>query len=152
MLVNVAIGDTLGKLTVLAGPFRFKWLCKCACGRQVCMHLRVGVTKHCRPCSKGNTTGLPCRVYQRLASKARTAIARCTDPAHPRYSDWGGRGIAVHLAWIADPLLFVRYLATLPGYNDPYLWLDRTDNDGDYVPGNLQFVTPVESASNRRAR
>lgn len=86
----------------------------------------------------------------RLRVKVRHAILRCTRPAHPGYGNYGGRGICVCEQWLGDPVEFVLYLATLPGWDDPSLMLDREDNDGHYEPGNLRFVTRRESQANRR--
>ena len=87
-----------------------------------------------------------------LATKAYDAIRRCHNPKHPRYSDYGGRGIGVHPDWRNDAHQFVSYLETLPGSDNPKLVLDRIDNNRGYEFGNLRFITRSESQRNQRCK
>jgi len=87
-----------------------------------------------------------------LYLRATNAIRRCTDPRDPAYRNYGGRGVSVHPPWVVDPWAFVAYLTLLPGFDVRGLVMDRIDNDGGYVPGNLRFVTWGESNCNRRGR
>ena len=86
----------------------------------------------------------------RIRQAVQGAIYRCTRPSHKNYDDYGDRGIQVLDTWVIFPSLFMAYLVTLPGHDDPALLLDRINNNGHYEPGNLRFVTHVESLSNRR--
>jgi hypothetical protein len=97
--------------------------------------------RHKRPRPKG---------WDRIYKKAYAAIDRCTNRRNPGYKHYGGRGIRVCDEWLDDCRLFAEYLLTLPGHRDRTLVLDRIDNDGNYEPGNLRFVTPKESVANRR--
>lgn len=99
---------------------------------------------------KYGSVKLSSKVYQRLRLAATGAIRRCTDPRYKLFKNYGGRGIKVYKPWIENPEKFITYLATLEGYDDPELVLDREDNDGNYRPGNLRFITRVESNINRR--
>lgn len=68
--------------------------------------------------------------------------ARCSRETHPRYSDYGGRGISVHPAWVADFWQFVRDVGPRPSHEKTpggrAKWeLDRVDNNGNYEPGNI---------------
>jgi hypothetical protein len=45
---------------------------------------------------------------------------------------------------------FLRYLVGLDGWDQPALQLDRIDNNGGYVPGNLRFVTRSVNMANKR--
>ncbi len=56
----------------------------------------------------------------------------------------------MHQPWIDDRRLFVEYLMTLEGWDDETLWLDRTNNEGNYEPGNLRWVTSSVSRINSR--
>jgi len=66
------------------------------------------------------------------------------------YSSYGGRGIDVSEKWVNDRSSFLEYVQTLPGWDNPDLQLDRIDNDGNYEPGNIRFVTCSVNASNKR--
>lgn len=115
-------------------------------------YVRPGTARRstrCLSCANGRRVchELPGRVYSKLSQAARDAIRRCSDPLNRAY---GGRGISVYPQWVEDYTLFIVYLASLPGSHDASLVLDRIDNDEGYRPGNLRWVTPLESVRNRR--
>lgn len=72
-------------------------------------------------------------------------IRRCTNPEHPRYADWGGRGIIVCDRWLS----FENFLADM-GERPPGLTLNRKDNDGPYALWNCEWTTPARQAANSR--
>lgn len=86
----------------------------------------------------------------RLLNRLSSIIHRCTNPNCRVYPSYGGRGIKVYDEWTKDRWAFLRYVQTLPGWDDPELQLDRIDNDSGYVPGNLRFVTRSENLKNKR--
>lgn len=75
----------------------------------------------------------------------RAMIARCTYAAHPRYGDYGGRGIRVCERWRR----FDAFLADM-GERPPELTLDRIDADGHYEPGNCRWADKQTQRWNRR--
>jgi hypothetical protein len=84
-------------------------------------------------------------------------LSRCENPADKSFPDYGGRGICVCERWhdldvfIADierdlgPRPPGRTLGGMPLYS-----LNRKDNDGDYVPGNVNWADWEEQALNSR--
>lgn len=72
--------------------------------------------------------------------------ARCLRPAHPKYADYGGRGITIDPRWDS----FEAFLADIGRRPGPDYSLDRIDNDGCYGPGNLRWATRPEQQRNRR--
>lgn len=73
--------------------------------------------------------------------------ARCLNPNHHKYKNYGGRGIRISDAW-NNFYTFVNDMGEKPkGYS-----LDRIDNDGDYCKENCKWSSPVEQANNRRKR
>lgn len=71
--------------------------------------------------------------------------ARCLNPNHPNYSRYGGRGIKVCDEWRNSYIAFKDW-ALSHGYKDN-LVIDRIDNDGNYKPSNVQFITRSENTS-----
>jgi hypothetical protein len=153
-------GDKFNEWTVLVVQPR-KSLCRCSCGTEKEVHnyhLKSGASPRCRECHHndrhygGRDLGVDRRVWRRLRVAANDAVARCTNPKHKVFGDYGGRGIRVFQEWVNDKIAFARYLATLAGHDDRSLWLDRIDNEMGYEPGNLRFVTVQTSNLNKRRR
>lgn len=83
----------------------------------------------------------------RLYSIWSNMYDRCLREKCPAYPHYGGRGIAVCEEW-KDFATF-RDWAESSGYEDS-LTIDRIDNDGDYEPGNCQWVSMKTQSRNRR--
>jgi hypothetical protein len=75
-------------------------------------------------------------------------IGRCHRPTHQAWPWYGGRGIVVCERWRASFQAFLEDMGEAPDG----LWLDRIDGDQGYEPGNCRWVTPKQSAANRRPR
>jgi hypothetical protein len=72
---------------------------------------------------------------------------RCNDLNNPAYNDYGGRGITIYELWEYDFWAWFHYVGRRP--DEGYV-LDRIDNDGSYVPGNLRWTTYKVSNNNKR--
>lgn len=73
------------------------------------------------------------------------AKQRCTNTKHPRYNDWGGRGIQFKFKNFKE---FFSCLGEKPiGYV-----LDRVDNEGHYEPNNVRWIPASQSNLNQRQR
>lgn len=168
-------GTKFGELTVLGycywilqgqnGVRHMGWTpyCQCSCGWEgVVMrdNLTSGKSTRCNACAKLKAGHKRWWKYQsvlpnnehreRLLNRLSSIIGRCTCKTNRGYPSYGGRGISVFQEWIEDRAKFLKYVQTLPGWDDPSLQLDRTNNDGNYEPGNIRFVTPSENAFNKR--
>jgi len=72
--------------------------------------------------------------------------ARCDNPNHPQFKDYGGRGISYDPAWAYFP-------AFLSGVGEkpfPEATLDRVDNDRGYYPGNVRWADRTTQRINSR--
>lgn len=76
----------------------------------------------------------------------RAMLARCTNPRHPSYSDYGGRGIAVCERWLEFP----NFLADMGEKPTPGHSLDRIDVSKGYSPENCRWASTLEQIHNRR--
>lgn len=73
--------------------------------------------------------------------------SRCFNKNDKGYKNYGGRGITLWDGWINDSVAFVEYIGKKPTLKHS---LDRTNNDGNYEPGNVRWATRVQQANNRR--
>lgn len=74
-------------------------------------------------------------------------VQRCTNPKHPNYADYGGRGVRVCEEWRNSSAAFLAYVGKRPSSRHS---LDRVNNDGNYEPGNVRWVTWSTQVRNRR--
>jgi hypothetical protein len=74
-------------------------------------------------------------------------LHRCYDPKDDSYPNYGGRGITVCDRWRND---FEAFLADVGNPPSEAHSIDRRDNDGNYEPGNVRWVTKMVQDNNRR--
>lgn len=73
-------------------------------------------------------------------------LSRCYNTKHPRYEDYGGRGITVCDRWRDS---FENFYLDM-GDRPLGMSLDRIKNNEGYRPDNCKWSTPVEQNSNKR--
>ena len=76
---------------------------------------------------------------------------RTSNPNHPRFNDWGGRGVTMYGPWCDSFLQFALFVLNSIGErpSDRHSF-DRIDNARGYIPGNVRWSTAKEQAANRR--
>lgn len=152
-------GQRFERLTVLryshsAGNHGW-WLCACDCGNETVADgsmLRderwksCGCLKREKIIARSTKHGHKTRTGTTRAYNSWVDMTcRCTNPGHPRYPDWGGRGITIDPRWRN----FANFLADM-GEPPVGTTLDRIDNNGNYEPGNCKWSTPHEQKINSR--
>ncbi len=73
---------------------------------------------------------------------------RCFNPNHPKFVDYGQRGITVCKPWLTYSTFKTWALSN--GYDDT-LTIDRINNDKGYYPSNCRFTTKAIQAANSRS-
>lgn len=125
------------------------WKCLCDC-TNIC-YRRTGnllsklKTRHC--------CGICRRKYKTpeeaiLGGRYRAMLARCYDPSHKYYKNYGGRGIYVCDEWRNNEFAFISW-AISHGFRRNYT-LDRINNDGLYSPDNCRYVDKFVQDNNKR--
>lgn len=127
-----------------------RWLCQCDCGHSTVTtgdRLRQGITRSCG-CRRNHRHGHAGSDRHELYTCWNNMIQRCTNPSHPGYKFYGGRGITVCERWHDFPF-FLADVGERPGRD---LSIDRIDNDGNYEPGNVRWADRKTQTMNRRPR
>lgn len=133
-----------------------RWLCLCDCGQSSTVsssHLKSGHTTSCgcaasEAVAVRNAASAKHGMWKTAEFEAWTAmIKRCHNPKNKRYSEYGGRGIAVCAEWRASFQAFYDHIGPRP--SDAHS-VDRIRNNEGYAPGNVQWATAVEQNNNKR--
>lgn len=125
------------------------WECLCDCGRLKVVrgsNLRQGTVQSCGCLLRdAHTTHGDSRT--RLHNIWLDMKGRCTNPNHPRYCSYGGRGITICPEW-SNSFATFREWAMDNGYRDD-LSVDRIDNNSGYCPENCRFTDSIQQANNK---
>ena len=85
----------------------------------------------------------PANPFRSESRAYSNAIQRCTDPMHPYFARYGGRGIEFRFKSFDE---FIQHIGAKPSAN---LSLDRINNDGHYEIGNVRWATQEQQLANR---
>lgn len=89
-----------------------------------------------------------------LYSRWLAMTQRCTTPTCNQYKNYGARGIYIE-KYLTVFKNYVEYVSGLPGYIEADLQritLDRIDNHGSYIRGNLRWTNHSMQIVNQRIR
>lgn len=132
-----------------------KWLCLCECGNKVEVitgQLVSGHTKSCG-CLQKEATSLAQTTHGQSSKNTTTEYniwlgmkQRCSNPNHPAFKYYGGRGITVCDRWKESFEYFLEDMGQRPLDKS----LERVDNNKGYCKENCKWATGIEQASNKR--
>jgi hypothetical protein len=149
-------GQRFGRLKILGYKGRERrhswWLCECDCGNE---HV-ASTNELTRSDLKRRLKSCGCTKYIRKHGSAgrgketaeyrifEAAKSRCTNPNHPAYRNYGGRGIKFLFTSFEQ---FIEHIGLRPGKE---FSLDRINNDGNYEIGNVRWATRSQQGANKR--
>lgn len=153
-------GQVFGRLTVLseegkASNGNIVWKCQCSCGNTkniVGGSLRKGDTTSCgclrdERIKETNTKhGLTKHPLYRVWLGMKD---RCYNEKFKQYQDYGGKGVTVCDSWKYS---FENFYSDVVEKYRKGLQIDRIDNNGNYEPDNVRWVTPQQNTMNRGGR
>jgi hypothetical protein len=126
------------------------WLCKCDCGAEV--KVRAQALRKAKPqVSCGCVHATETHGLTKGGKRTPEYVSwlnmrqRCTDPKVPCYERYGGRGISVCERWMDSFPAFLEDMGKKPGRGYS---IERSDNDGNYEPGNCVWATPTQQRRN----
>ena len=133
-----------------------QWLCRCECDKKKILKsivLRRGISKSCG-CLKSELNIVRSTKHNHSSSTFISPTyhswagmkARCNNPNHKSYKNYGGRGITVCEKWKT----FSSFLTDM-GIKPEGKSLDRIDNNGNYCPKNCKWSTALEQANNKQS-
>ena len=147
--VDIPIGSVFGTWTVIGEDAKrgaggqIRWLCRCQCGKET-IRTSANVRRSDKPhCGEGIRGG---RTFLSERRSWGAAKRRCFAKDSQDYHNYGARGITMCKEWRYS---FAKFLAHIGPKPKGYV-IDRIDNDGNYEPGNVRWITRADSNRNKR--
>ena len=123
-----------------------KFWCKACCAEQRRVYAQTDAGKASQKKSdKKSYATVPGYLRCIFSSMKR----RCNNPKIHNYNRYGGRGIKVLFKSSKE---FIKYVVNELQTDPRGLTIDRIDNDGNYEPGNIRFVSQAENNQNQSCK
>lgn len=163
-------GQKFGRLTAIKfinkeknknGKYRYYWLFKCDCGKEIILRKDCVIYKIKRNniIYRGNTISCGCGFKHGMFGTRFYTIYhgiknRCLNNKVREYKHYGARGIKVCDRWLnfenfRDDM-YNSYLEHIKKYGEKNTTINRINNDGDYEINNCKWATSKEQANNTR--
>jgi hypothetical protein len=150
-------GQKFGRLTALSRDVsknyvRPNWICRCDCGELIIRRNSQLINGSIQSCGCLQKELASKRLVTHGRSNSKTyrswaaMKARCYNPLHHAYENYGGRGISVDPTWLTSFQTFVEDMGERPSNTT----LDRIDNESGYSKVNCRWATKVEQGNNTR--
>jgi|ERR1700730_477973 len=146
-------GQRFGLLKVIsrapnAGGYAM-WNCRCDCGAEIIVggnRLRQGRKDRCA--SSVHKVRAPSLTVQFASEYASWSSmhARCTDPKHKNYKNYGARGITVCERWDS----FQNFMLDMGKKPNPKFVIERDEVNGNYEPTNCRWISRKDQGRNKR--
>lgn len=149
---NKFIGEKINELTIISVEGKY-FVCKCDCGNVVKIRSFEVLCENKKSCGcrktrllieRSTTHGLSRHPLRQIHYEM---VSRCTRETHPRYKDYGARGISVCKEWLS---YVVFYKWCMDNNWKVGLNVDRQDNNGNYEPSNCRIVSYKINNNNKR--
>jgi hypothetical protein len=159
--LDIKPGDRFSRLTIIKevegqywGKYKHRqFLCKCDCENETTVRLEYLRSEHTTSCGcnrelisfkSRKTHGMSgTNFYNKWASMVR----RCRDKSDTNCKNYGARGIKVCVEWLEfEPF---HDWAMVNGYEEG-LTIERKDVNGNYEPGNCEWISRSMQARNKR--
>lgn len=143
--------EKFGRWSVIEKLTPSNYLCQCECGKTKKIKKYTLVSGASKSCGLGKCRSARFHTHKLSASGEyecwQGIKRRIFKKNRGDYKHYGGRGIKMHEAWVNDFKAFYEHVGPRPSSKHS---LDRINNNGNYEPGNVRWVTIAEQAKNRR--
>jgi len=145
-------GSRYGSIVIMhKEPGKYYWHYRCDCGVVGRVYSgQIGKLKRCKKCylkNIGNSRRTHGKCKTRIYRIWQNMKKRCLAKEHSDYAYYGGRGITVCDKWMR----FEGFYADVGEPPSSRHQLDRVDNDGNYEPCNVRWVSRSQNCRNRRS-